>query len=104
MPGIDFNRLRAEVTMEHVLSLLGFEPVHRRADQWYGPCPLHKSTGQRQRSFSVNIASGCYYRHKCRSHGNQLRLWAEATQMELHASAIQHCQQLNRDVPWLERL
>ena len=26
MPGIDFKRLRAEITMEEVLNLLGFEP------------------------------------------------------------------------------
>jgi hypothetical protein len=27
MPGIDFARLRAEITMEQVLNQLGFEPV-----------------------------------------------------------------------------
>ena len=26
MPGVDFNRLRSEITMEQVLNLLGFEP------------------------------------------------------------------------------
>lgn len=103
MPGIDFHRLRAEVTMEQVLSLLGFEPAHRRGDQWHGPCPLHESTGQRQRWFSVNLARNCYYCHKCHSSGNQLKLWAEATRMPLYPAAIQLCHQLGRDIPWLER-
>ena len=37
MPGVDFNRLRAEITMEQVLDLLGFQPSQRTGDQWYGP-------------------------------------------------------------------
>ena len=40
MPGIDFDRLRAEITMQQVLQLLGFEPTRCRGDQWYGRCPL----------------------------------------------------------------
>ena len=48
MPGIDFNRLRAEITMEQVLNLLGFEPSSRTDDQWYGRCPLHESTSTTQ--------------------------------------------------------
>ena len=31
MPGIDFARLRAEITMEQVLNLLQFEPSRRTA-------------------------------------------------------------------------
>ena len=41
MPGIDFDRLRREISMEQVLVLLGFEPTRRTSDQWYGACPLH---------------------------------------------------------------
>jgi hypothetical protein len=108
MPGIDFHRLRAEVTMEQVLSLLEFQPTHRRGDQWYGACPLHPSPGHPSpghspRAFSVNVAIGCYYCHTCRSGGNQLKLWAEATKVPLHPSAIHLCQQLGREVPWLLR-
>src|SRR5262249_25571699 len=29
VPGVDFDRIRAEITTEQVLSLLGFEPSHR---------------------------------------------------------------------------
>jgi DNA primase len=102
MPGIDFQRLRAEVTMEQVLSLLGFEPTHRRGDQWYGACPLHESSGHRPRSFSANVANGCYYCQKCRSSGNHLKLWAQATKLPIHPAAILLCQQLGKEVPWIQ--
>ena len=103
MPGIDFEKLRAEITMEDVLTLLGFEPSHRRGDQWYGACPLHVSQPALSRYFSVNVAIGRYYCHKCQSKGNQLELWAEVTKLRLHPAAINLCRALGRDVPWIRR-
>ena len=44
MPGIDFDRLRTQITMEQVLDLLGFKPCQRTGDQWYGalsPARIH---------------------------------------------------------------
>ena len=103
MPGIDFHRLRAEITMEQVLNLLQFEPSRRKGHQWYGDCPLHDSTSRRHRSFSVNVAIGRYYCHRCHSHGNQLELWAAATNLPLHAATIALCRLLGREVPWIRR-
>ena len=102
MPGIDFNRLRAEITMEQVLVLLGFEPSHRTGDQWYGCCPLHDSTSGRSRFFSVNVAIGRYCCHRCHNKGNQLELWAAFKMMSLHQAAIDLCHALGRDVPWIQ--
>ena len=48
MPGVDFDRVRTEITMEQVLSLLGFQPSSRSGVQWYGSCPLHESTSRRR--------------------------------------------------------
>ena len=103
MPGIDFRRLRRETTMPQVLDLLGFECLHRRGDQWYGYCPLHESPTRRRREFSVNVALGCYYCHKCHSKGDQLALWAAANRQPLYPAAIQLCHRLGREVPWLHR-
>lgn len=103
MPGIDFNRLRAEITMEHVLNLLGFEPTGRSGQQWYGRCPLHESPSERSRSFSVNVVLGRYYCHRCHSRGNPLELWAAATGQPLHRAAINLCGRLGREVPWIQR-
>jgi len=103
MPGIDFDRLRKQITMEQVLDLLGFTPCQRAGDQWYGPCPLHASPPGRQRCFSVNVAIGRYYCHRCRSRGHQLELWAAATKLPLYPAALDLCRELGADIPWLHR-
>jgi len=103
MPGVDFDRFRAEITMREVLSLLGFEPTHRSGNQWYGPCPLHHATSRRRRAFSVNVATGRYYCHQCHSNGHQLQLWAAFTKQPLHPAAIDLCLRLGREVPWVRR-
>jgi DNA primase len=103
VPGVDFNRLRKEITMEQVLNLLRFQPSHRSGEQWYGHCPLHDSASGRRRSFSANLVIGRYYCHRCHSQGNQLELWSAFTNMPLHQAAIDLCQRLGREVPWIER-
>jgi len=74
MPGVDFNLLRTEITMEDVLNELGFQSTNRLGSQLHGPCPVHGSTSNSSRSFSVNVADGRYYCHKCHSKGNQVEL------------------------------
>jgi hypothetical protein len=101
MPGIDFDSLRRDITMEQVLHLLQFEPTRQNGDQWYGPCPLHESSSRRPRYFSVNVKICCYYCHQCHSNGNQLQLWAAATGQPLHQATIQLCRLLARPVPWI---
>ena len=103
MPGVDFERVRTEITMEQVLGLLGFEPAHRSGEQWSGRCPLHESRSGHRHSFSVNVALGRYFCHGCRSHGNQLELWAAATKLPLHQAAIELCHRLGCDIPWIRR-
>ena len=103
MPGIDFDRLRAEITMQQVLQLLGFQPDRGRGDQWYGQCPLHDCPCSRQPSFSVNVAMGRYYCHRCHHYGHQIELWAAVTGLPLHAAAIDLCGVLGRRVPWIPR-
>ncbi|HJT78873.1 MAG TPA: CHC2 zinc finger domain-containing protein [Gemmataceae bacterium] len=103
MPGVNFDRLRAEITMEEVLRLLAFAPTGRSGWQWYGPCPFHPATAKRSRCFSVNVALRRYYCHRCHRHGNHLELWAAASQLPLYQAAIDLCQRLGRDVPWMQR-
>ena len=103
MPGIDFDRLRTQITMEQVLNLLGFRPCQRMGDQWYGRCPLHEPRPGHRRCFSVNVASGRYYCHRCHNRGHQLELWAAATKLPLYQAAINLCRTLGETVPWLHR-
>ena len=89
MPGIEFNRLRREITMGQVLDLLQFVPVARKGNQCYGRCPLHDSASYRCRTFSVNLATGRYYCHRCHSHVVRCR--------------DRPCRALALDVPWVRR-
>jgi DNA primase len=101
MTGVDFNMLRTEIAMVDVLNRLGFQPTSRSGDQLHGPCPVHGSTSPRSRTFFVNLASGRYYCHKCRSRGNQLELWAAVHKLSLHEATADLCRVLARAVPWI---
>lgn len=103
MPGVDFQVLRSEIAMEQVLNQIGFVPVSRTGHQWHGPCPVHGSTSASSHSLSVNLRTGRYYCHKCKSHGNQLELWAAVHRLPIHEAAIDLCRALGRDVPWIHR-
>jgi hypothetical protein len=103
MPGVDFDKLRTQIAMKQVLDLLGFKPCQRTGDQWYGDCPLHESRPGRHRCFSVNVAIGRYCCHRCHSQGNQLELWAAATQLPLYQATIDLCRALGMEVPWIHR-
>ncbi len=103
MPGVDFGKLRDEITMQEVLEQLGFQPTSRTDTQLHGPCPVHRSSSPDSRSFSVNLQSARYYCHKCKSHGNQLELWAAANQLTIYQAAITLCRALGKEVPWITR-
>jgi len=103
VPGIDFDRVRAEITMRQVLQLLGFQSTRCRGDQWYGGCPLPGCPTSRRPCFSVNVATGRYYCHHCHCHGHQIELWAAATGLRLYPAAIDLCAALGREVPWIQR-
>jgi hypothetical protein len=77
VPGVDFDRVRTEITMERVLSLLRLQPSTRSSVQWCGSCPLHESTSRSARSGLVNVAIGRYFCHGLESHGRQLDLWPQ---------------------------
>lgn len=103
MPGVDFARLRAEITMVQVLDLLQFQLTARSGPQWYGYCPLHESSPHHRRVFSVNVDLRLFYCHRCRCRGNQLDLWVEATKLPFHRAMIELCERLGRDIPWVHR-
>lgn len=103
MPGVDFQILRTEITMNEVLDQLDFQPTSRSGNQVRGPCPIHDSQSASSRTFSVNLDSGRYYCHKCNSHGNQLELWAAIHKQTIYEAAVDLCGRLNKEVPWINR-
>ena len=91
MPGVDFNVLRSEISMEQVLNQLGLQPTGRTDQQLYGYCPIHESSSTRSQPFSVILTSGRYYCHKCHSDGNQFELWAAVKNLSVYDAAIDLC-------------
>jgi DNA primase len=103
MPGVDFQLLRERIAMQEVLELLQFEPTARVGDQWRGPCPVHGSRNPRSRSFSVNVRLGRYHCSACGSRGHALELWSAVHSVSLYAAAMELCELLGREPPWVTR-
>jgi DNA primase len=101
MPGLDFQAVRGRVSMQQVLELVGFVPTAARGDQVYGDCPIHSCSSRRGRCFSANLAKKNYRCFVCGSQGNHLDLWATATNQDLLHAALDLCEKLNAQVPWI---
>jgi DNA primase len=103
MPGVNFQLVREQITMQAVLQQLRFEATVQRADQWRGPCPVHGSKNPRSRSFSVNLRLGRYHCFVWGSCGHALELWSAVHGVTLHAAAVELCQRVGVEVPWVRR-
>lgn len=103
MPGIRFADVRAMIGVAEVLDLIGFRPVQVRGEQVRGPCPVHRSTSARSRSFVAHVKRNIYQCFRCGSSGNQLDLYAAVTGLSLFDAAVELCERLHRDIPWIER-
>ena len=100
MPGIDFIRLRQQLSLTQVLDLLGFTPTTRCGLQWRGPCPVHGSTApRRSRSFAAHVGKNCWRCFRCGAGGNALDLYAAATRLPLYEAGLQLCARLGQTVP-----
>ena len=103
MPGIDLKQVRAQITIQQVLDLLGFAPTARLGARLRGPCPIHQASGRDSRSFSVNLDCHRYRCFRCDSAGTQLDLWAAVEHLSIYAAAKDLCQRLNSPIPYLPR-
>lgn len=103
MPGMDFAAVRAQVSMAQVLDLLGFVAHERSGNQVRGACPVHRSRSSRSRSFSVNLDDNVYRCFKCGSSGGTLELWAAVHGTSVYAAAIDLCDRLSVEVPWVRK-
>lgn len=103
MPNLDYRALRAQIPIQAVLELMNYVPLRIRGDQWRGPCPLHGDSAQNlsESCFAVNVRKHVFFCHRCRRGGNQLDLWAAATQLPLYQAALDLCQRLRLDPPLL---
>jgi DNA primase len=101
MPAIDLAKLRSQVSIEQVLTLLGFVPSRRNGRWLRGPCPVHHSGRSQSRDFWVDLATNRYRCFQCHSAGRQLDLWVAVHHLSIHAAAEDLCHRLGISVPWL---
>lgn len=96
---IDFELVRREASIEQVLELVGYKPLTVSGPQWRGPCPIHKSSSPRSRSFSVNLERNAFQCFGCSAKGNQLDLAAALFGLSVYEAAIELCRQLGLEPP-----
>jgi len=101
MPGIDYHRLRQQITMREVLDLIGFQATWRRGSQHRGPCPIPGCRSNSSHPFSVHLMRQCYHCFACHSHGNPLDLWAAVRRLPLHQAAVDLCRCTHLPLPRL---
>lgn len=89
VPSLDYEAIKREIPLSEVLRLIGWQFVWSRAGQERGRCPIHKSESPRSRSFCV-YQDG-WYCHKCKTGGDQLRLFSEVTGLPLNEATLALC-------------
>ena len=102
MARIDYRKLKMLVSMNDVVNVLQWKPVCALGGQERGKCPVHRSTNQRSRSFSVDRRGNRFQCFTCKAKGNQLDLFVQATGLKLYDAAVELCRRLRMDVPYLE--
>ena len=100
MPGIDFTRLRRQLTLAQVLELVGFTATTRRGPQLRGPCQVHGSASPRSRSFAAHLEKNCWHCFGCGAGGNALDLYLAVTKLPVYEAALELCARLHLPVPW----
>ena len=103
MPAVDFRALRAMVSMAEVLRLLDYPLPLPEVDRLRGPCPVHRSTSAKSRTFSVHLKRNLFHCFRCGSAGNHLDLYAVVTGQGVYEAALDLCERLHRPVPTITR-
>jgi DNA primase len=69
---VDFNLIKASVTMEMLIIQYGITSLARNDDEMRGVCPIHQ--GKSKREFSINLIKNTFYCFAplCKARGNVL--------------------------------
>lgn len=88
---VDYAFLREQITIEQVLTHLGYvDGLRGSGQQRRGSCPLHDIAGQGKRDFSVNLRKNVFrcFHPQCGQAGNALDLWAAVHNLSLYQAAL----------------
>ena len=103
---VDYGHLRRQISIERVLRHLGhFDGLRGGGSQRRGPCPVHGSTREGSRSFSVNLEKNIFqcFNAKCAAAGNALDLWAAVHAQPLHQAALDIAATFNLELTVTEK-
>jgi len=101
MRPVDFLAIKQLVSVEKVLELIRWRPRWIEGKERRGPCPVHRSTNPDSRSFAASVEG--WYCHTCKRGGDQVSLYAAVYELQPLAAAVEMCQRLGLDVPYLPR-
>ena len=91
MPAVDYRVVRKMVSMAEVLRLLDYPLPLAEADRMRGPCPVHRSTSSKSRTFSVHLKRNVFHCFRCGAAGNHLDLYAAVTGLRLYQVKRRSC-------------
>jgi DNA primase len=100
VPALDFRVVREMVSMAEVLRLLDYPLPLAAVVRMRGPCPVHRSSSSKSRTFSVHLKRNVFHCFRCGAAGNHLDLFAAVTGQRLYQAAILLCERLGRPIPW----
>ena len=85
---VDFNLIKAAVTMEMLVVQYGMTGLVRSGDEVRGVCPIHQ--GKSQREFSINLVKNtfCCFAPKCKARGNVLDFVAKMEECSVRDAAL----------------
>jgi len=85
---VDFNLIKAAVTMEILIVQYGITSLVRTGDELRGVCPIHE--GKSKREFSVNLIKNtfCCFAPTCKARGNVLDFVAKMERCTVRDAAL----------------
>lgn len=85
---VDFNLIKAAVTMEILIVQYGLTGLARNGEELRGVCPIHE--GKSKREFSVNLVKNtfCCFAPACKARGNVLDFVAKMERCTVKDAAL----------------
>lgn len=84
---VDFNLIKAAVTMKMILDHYGVKGLREVRDELRGPCPIHEAN-EGARSFTVNPSKNAFHCFSCGSRGNVLDFVAAMEECSVKDAAL----------------
>lgn len=102
MPFLDYGKVREQISLEQVLTLIGYTLLVKTKWRSYGRCPLHCCVASRAASFY--LSKNLWYCHRCKRGGNQLDLYVIKSGMDVFPAALDLCNRMRVKPPTCEKL